>query len=387
MILPADVVGPRYTMRESCRGCGHPEFVSVLDLGHQPLANGFRAKDDASPEYRFPLHLVRCPVCELVQLTCVVDPQVLYGQHYPYRSGYSDAWVQHCHALAKQIGKGKSVLEIGCLDGVLLRHCRDNGCTVLGIDPSAPPLEIPVLRELFTRETRPGQFDVVVAQNVLGHVDDARGFLQGVQFALQSGGEAIIECPWVVELIDGVEWDTVYHEHLSYWGLRPLMRLAREVGLAVTRVQSFPALHGGLMRYTLRHMGQREDPSVQALYADEQMEASDWKRFRVTAEEQALTWNHWFTITDHRIAAFGASAKLNTFLNSLPDKPPIICLFDDIPAKRGLVSPGWRFPVVEPSREALAQIDTLLVGASNWKTAIEARARDLGFRGDVRSLW
>ena len=120
--------GTRYTIRKTCRACGSGPLLPVLDLGEQPLANGFRPVEQfGQPEATYPLSLWRCGYCELVQLNVVVDPKVMYGPSYPYRSGYSEGWALHCHGLAQEIGKGKRVLEIGCLDGVMLRHCRDNG--------------------------------------------------------------------------------------------------------------------------------------------------------------------------------------------------------------------------------------------------------------------
>jgi SAM-dependent methyltransferase len=383
-----------YTTRTTCRACNGVSLHSVLDLGNQPLANGFRKPEQfGQPETRYPLHLMRCGDCELVQLSGVVDPKIMYGGHYPYRSGFSEGWALHCHDLAKEIGKGKRVLEIGCLDGVMLRHCRDNGCEVGGVDPSSPVVDLPIIREFFDRNFRifnGYQADVIVAQNVFGHVDDARGFLEGVLANLAPNGTCIIECPHVVDLIDGVEWDTVYHEHLSYWGLRPLMRLAKTVGLDVTKVKYFQHIHGGSMRYYLQRATEVDvvGAHVYATWEDEEMGDRDWKRFLSTTYEQIGYWDAEFkALKTARVAAYGASAKLNTFLNALPERPPLTAVFDDNPAKIGLLTPGWGFQVQAPLRDRLETLDVLLVGAPNWIESIEAKARLSGFKGEVRSLW
>jgi SAM-dependent methyltransferase len=391
-----------YRTLSGCRGCGTSHLISVLDMGTQPLANGLRRAGDPTIETRYPLHLERCASCELVQLSVAVDPDILYGNHYPYRSGVNDGWAFHCHELAKEMGKGseygpinpqnrqegprKAVLDIGCLDGVLLRECRDRGWTVQGIDPSAPEADLPIRRERFMRNTQIGQYDVIVAQNVFGHVDDAEGFLVGIQRALQSDGYAVIECPWVVDLIDGVRWDTIYHEHLSYWGLRPLARLCQKVGLQVTATRAFPDLHGGTMRYTLAHDGPVFHPQVANTWDDEEMDDWSWQRVRDVFHEQVSNWNGVLQGTA-RTAAFGASAKLNTFLNALPDRPRLEAVFDDTPAKQGMVTPGWGFPILAPTEATLQDLDVLLIGSANWRTALEQRARSLGFRGEVVSLW
>lgn len=377
---------------EHCRACEGPSLLSVLDLGEQPLANGFRKPGDESAEPRYPLHLVRCIDCELLQLTVVVDPKVMYGPHYPYRSGYSEGWDLHCHGLAKEIGKGKRVLEIGCLDGVLLRHCSANGCDALGVDPSSPVTTVPILREFWGPDIvlpKP-LYDVIVAQNVFGHVDDARGFLRAVRKYLDANGVCIIECPWVVAMIDGVEWDQVYHEHLSYWGLRPMMRAAQAERLVVKDIEYFAGLHGGTMRYYLAHPNKHKNVRLYEKYRDEEMGDDDWKRFNDRACSQVREWEDNFMrwSTDCRqVAAYGASAKLNVFLNALDVPPGLRFIFDDSPVKQGLLTPGWHIPVVAPSRERMQDLDVLLIGAANWQPEIERKAKALGFKGEVRALW
>ncbi len=387
------VQGETFTKRDTCRACESPHLVSVLDLGDQPLANGFiRPAENDGLEARYPLHLVRCLDCELLQLTVVVRPNILYGPQYPYRSGYSEGWALHCHTLAKEIGKNKRVLEIGCLDGVMLKHCRENGCDVQGVDPSSPVIDLPIVRE-FWREGIPLphlHYDVIVAQNVFAHVDDAKGFLREARRRLDSSGILIIECPWVVDMIDGVQWDQVYHEHLSYWGLRSMMRIAQAERLVVKEIRYFQHLHGGTMRYYLAHPHKHVNAKLYERWRDEEMGDDDWKRFNLTASEQVRTWGDSFAAMaagNLLVAAYGASAKLNVFLNAMDTKPPLLCILDDNPGKVGLLTPGWHIPVLAPTRERMKDLDTLLIGAANWKAEIEAKARNLGFKGEVRALW
>jgi SAM-dependent methyltransferase len=372
-----------------CRVCNNDDLISVLDLGVQPLANGFRQPIDfGKPEPRYPLHVLQCSDCGLVQLDGVVDPTIMYGSHYPYRSGYSEGWALHCHALAKEIGQGKRVLEIGCLDGVMLRHCRDNGCDVQGIDPSAPAgLEIPISREFFTSKLdchRP--YDYVIAQNVFGHVDDVHDFMEGVVFHLAPEGACIIECPWVADLVNNAEWDTVYHEHLSYWGVKPMMRLAKDVGLCVNAVKHFPEIHGGTLRYYLSRRP-TIDMKVFDYWGQEEFDSEDWAELRSQFSMGVIDAEVYFAQSGPRIAGYGASAKFNTYLNALPTRPPLVGIFDDNPHKVGLLTPGWGFHVLPPTRDRLEQVDVLLVGAPNWKEGIEKKARERGFTGEVRSLW
>jgi SAM-dependent methyltransferase len=370
-----------------CRACGGEDLRLALDLGYQPLANRFVTEEQCEwQEPDYPLHLVRCLTCGLAQLDTVVDPNLLYGPNYAYRSGYSEGWVKHCDALAGEID-GRSVLEVGCLDGVLLEACALHGSTVTGCDPSAPD-DVPAERTLFTRDTRLGKFDTIVAQNVFGHVDDAKGFLQGVAENLAPHGQAIIEVPWVVPMVCEGRWDTIYHEHLSYWGMRGMCRIANGAGFSVSDVKHFPELHGGTVRYYL-DTGFDHTDEVERLWAIEQaVSDDDWTRFAIRAMGDIKRWDAYLQNPQRKaIAAYGASAKLNTFLNALPNRPSIIGVFDDNPSKWNLYTPGWHLPVLKPTEATMREVEVLLIGAGNWHQALEDKAIALGFAGETVSLW
>jgi hypothetical protein len=382
-----------YERRYTCRACCESDLRPGLDLGTQPLANALLSAEDlAKPELRVPLNMVVCPRCGLAQLTHVVDPDVLYGPHYPYRSGTSQGWRDHCWDLANEAGfRQAAVLDIGCLDGVLLQAFKQKGAFITGCDPSMPA-DVPGKRELFGSDTRFNtRFDLITATNVFGHVDDARGFLEGVKANLVQDGTAIIECPWIVDLVDRRAWDTIYHEHLSYWGLHAMARIAGRAGLYVSRVRHFPHLHGGTMRYYLGHKEQIQtfDSSFCPVWwAEEDLGAESWEQFRNEQHNTVQAWTRYFAYAGNKqIAAFGAAAKFSTLLNSLPERPPILAVFDDTPSKQGRFTPGWHLPILAPTELALSGIDELVIGAPNWKDEIEQRARSLGFRGDVVSPW
>jgi SAM-dependent methyltransferase len=371
-----------------CRACDGTDLQSVLDLGNQPLANRFVTEEQCEwQEPDYPLHLVRCLTCGLAQLDTVVDPKVLYGPSYPYRSGYSEGWRKHCEALAEEIGPGKAVLDIGCLDGVLLQACHAHGSIGMGCDPSGTqPF---VQQKLFDHDTRfPQPFDVIVAQNVFGHVDDAKGFLEGVAENLAPHGQCIIEVPWVVPMVCEGRWDTIYHEHLSYWGFVPLKRLAKQVGFRVRGATYFPDLHGGTLRYRLIHDdGCFSQANIHAV-VEKRLTDDDWGRFAIRAMGDIKRWDAYLQNPQRRaIAAYGASAKLNTFLNALPNRPSIIGVFDDNPAKWNLYTPGWHLPVLKPTEATMREVEVLLIGAGNWHDELEAKAEALGFKGEVVSLW
>jgi SAM-dependent methyltransferase len=386
-----------YERRYTCRACMESDLKPVLDLGVQPLANGLLTPQQLHEvELKVPLQLVRCPRCGLGQLTHVVDPDVLYGPEYPYRSGMSQGWYHHCEALAAEAAYPDAfALDIGCLDGVMMRSMGSRGASVVGCDPSAQDdTDLLLLPYLFGSDTRIGQFDIITAQNVFGHVDDARGFLEGVAANLAPDGIAIIEAPWIVDMVKNGAWDTIYHEHLSYWGIKPMCQVAGRAGLTVSRIQHFPDLHGGTLRYYLTHKGTAVVQEInanmcRAWMAEDELDDAAWDAFQDRSYEAIQAWTRYFADTVHRkqVMGYGAAAKFNTLLNSLENRPTLLAIFDETESKIGKFTPGWHIPILRPTELALSACDEIVVGASNWKEEIEAKTRKLGFTGSVVAPW
>lgn len=379
----------------ACRVCDGTSMQSVLDLGHQPLANRLVSQEQLeSVEVTYPLHLVRCNRCSHFQLTHTVDPEILYHD-YPYASGHSEGWHTHSKALAEEIAAlypSGDVLDVAANDCTLLGWCHSLGLSVIGVEPARNlgTKGLPVVREFFSLATAErclnGPYQAVVAQNVFGHVDDPRDFLAGVARVLSEGGVAIIECPWIVDLLRSCRWDTVYHEHLSYWGVTTLERAAKAAGLCVNGVKYFPELHGGTMRYYLSHKpnwvgnhGVYEIACSEAL-----IPMGGIYRFQEQHERSIYEWSRYFLKNTKVLAGFGASAKSATFLNAFKVRPPLTCIFDDSPLKQGLYTPGWHYPIVKPT-DMISEAEELINLAPNWP--LEERARALGFAGEVKNLW
>jgi SAM-dependent methyltransferase len=237
----------------------------VLSLGSTPLANALLTASQLSePEPRYPLDLVFCPDCALVQITETVPPTVLFSD-YVYFSSFSDQAVEHARRLAERVvaerglGESSLVIEIASNDGYLLQHYARSGVPVLGIEPArnvaavATSRGIPTVNDFFgpdvaTTLAASGQrADVVHSHNVLAHVPDLNGFVSGLRQVLRPSGRAIVEVPWVRELVRNVEFDTIYHEHLCYFSLTALVTLFERHRLVVTDVEVVP-IHGGSLR-------------------------------------------------------------------------------------------------------------------------------------------
>lgn len=397
-----------------CRACGESGLVVYLDLGEQPLANAFLTKEQlAEPEFTAPLSIARCPRCGLSQLTRVVDPEYIF-RDYAYASGHAQGWRDHCAGLAMEIRRlfphklpdqFPLLCDIACNDGTLLQVCRDHGIRGYGVDPALNLNTgmIPVIRDFWGVDLAyhcldfPGRPDVIVAQNVLGHVDDVHDFLTGIAVALAHGGVAIIECPHIHSLLMAGAFDTIYHEHLSYWSLTALIAAANRADLRVVQVQMFPAIHGGTCRYYLRHAREYENARPDGIRA-----MLDWERrtltawlYRSFAERVTLDMRRLHELLQagdvFRTYAFGASAKstvlLNTFRRRATHPASLIqAIFDDTPAKHGKFTPGVHLSV-RPVPNDMSLIDTLVIGSANWADELKAKAELRGFRGRYIIPW
>jgi SAM-dependent methyltransferase len=250
----------------ACRSCGQPNLVEVLSLGTIPLANRFLAPDQLEdPEPVFPLDLAFCPKCSLLQITETVPPEVLFRE-YLYFSSFSDTVLHQSEKLAgrliaeRQLNRQSLVVEIASNDGYLLQYYKNTGIPVLGIEPAVNVARVarekrgvPTLSEFFGKELahelkHSGRSaDVIHAHNVLAHVSDLNGVVTGIGVLLKEEGVAVIEVPYVKDMIDQLEFDTIYHEHLCYFSLTALAGLFRKHGLIIQDVERIP-IHGGSLR-------------------------------------------------------------------------------------------------------------------------------------------
>lgn len=376
----------------------------MLDLGPTPLANRVLPPEAVDePEPTFPLAVVVCERCALVQLTETVPPETLFSE-YVYLSGVSDTVVEHMRTHAVELmadldlGPDQLVVEIASNDGTLLRPFHEAGVGVLGIEPAANiaamcaargiPTEVAFFgREVGERLAADGvRADVVLANNVLAHVPDPVGFVAGIAAILADDGIARIEVPYVVDLVDNVEFDTIYHEHLMYWSLFALKALAVRAGLVLTDVERLP-IHGGSLRITLAH---RSDPEgmtrVDALLTDEASRAVHTPAFYAGFGERVRSLGHQLRTvlrklrrSGHRIAAYGASAKGATLLNGFGiDGELVEYVVDRAHTKQGLLTPGTHLRIHAPEHLAQDAPDFALLLA--WNHADEILAQQSAFR-------
>ena len=388
----------------TCRGCGKSGLAVVLDLGEQPLANAILKESDlALPEPRFPLAMAYCPECWLVQITENVPPEVLFRE-YTYFSSVSDAFVEHSRVIAERLiaqralGPDSLVIELASNDGYLLQHYARAGVPVLGIDPARNIAEVatargvPTLAEFFTRDlaeelaTSGRTADVVHANNVIAHIPDLNGFVAGIARVLKPGGVAVIETPYLRRLVEQLEFDTIYHEHLFYHSLTALSGVFERNGLTVVDVEMLP-VHGGSLRvFAMRTGAGQAGAAVRSLLAEESAiglcSAAYYAAFagRVAALGVELK----ATLADlkaqgHTIAAYGAAAKGAVLLNAFGiGTDTIEFVADRSPHKQGFLMPGVHIPIVDPDQLVARHPEECLLLA--WNFADEILAQQAQYR-------
>jgi SAM-dependent methyltransferase len=395
-------------IHDRCRICGSTGLVRYLDMGATPLANSYLTDEQLrTPEAVAELALQVCVGCGLSQLTRVVDRDLMF-RNYIYVSSTSQTLRDHCAKLAvtamrtAAAAPGDLALDIASNDGLLLSCFRSLGMRVIGVDPArnlaaeATAQGIPTIAEYWNPALageiieRYGLPMTITAQNVLGHVDDLHEFVRAVEIALSRQGIFIIEVPYVVDFIQRNEFDTAYHEHLSYFGLSPMCELLRTRALDVFDVDHFPDIHGGTIRVFACHAGtRRQSERVTAMLDAERAfgmtDPSIYLAFGQRVRRNMSELAHLLTTLrseGKRIWAYGASAKGNTLMNFSGMKAETVpMVVDDNPKKWGLYTPGARMRIVGPAELAAAEVDHLLLLAWNFESEIVKRSRAAGYRG------
>jgi len=391
-----------------CRSCGHTDLDTVLDLGTTALADRMLYKKQLDePEPTFPLEVVFCPQCSLVQIMETVDPEVLFDEDYPYFSSFSNYLLEHSkknvlELIARRgLDASSYVIELASNDGYLLKNYVDNGVPVLGIDPvpalceAAENIGVPSRSEFFGLEVAKGlvaegkQADIIHANNVLAHVADTNGFVAGIATLLKDDGMAVIEFPYVRDLIDHCEFDTIYHEHLCYFSVTAVDHLLRRHGLYLNDCWRLP-IHGGSLRLFVE---KKDAPlaSVTELLAEERELGLDrleyYREFSDRVETLKIDLLKMLTdlkADGKRLVAYGAAAKGSTMINYVGIGPDILDFVADKNVhKQGRYMPGQKIPIVAAEKIQAEQPDYVLLLPWNLETEILAQEqafRDAGGR-------
>lgn len=381
--------------RQTCRICGSHDLEKYLDLGLMPMANNLDFTSRLAREKeRFPLQVNFCKRCFLSQLSIVVDPQKMFS-YYTYRSSINEGYVKHCRGMAKQfmtelnLNKDSFIIDIAGNDGTLLKEFKSEiGLKVLNVDPAsnlasiAEANGIETVNEFWGPEVakniieKHGQADVITATNVFAHVDGVADFLIACQAAIKLDGTIVLEFPYLIDFINNYEYDTIYFEHLSYFGIAPLYSLCKRFGLSILKIEK-QNIHGGTVRV---YIGQRRTPhtSVNEFLQMEQTQGfhsiDKYQEWSVAVNKSINNFSTFITnlkMQGSKIAAFAASAKGNTLLNSAGMTTDIIdYIADETPEKIGKFSPGTGIPIVNKHEIEINPPDYLIILSWNFKDEI-----------------
>jgi SAM-dependent methyltransferase len=381
----------------ACRFC-HGSTDVIISLGMMPLANGLTLHvEEKSAKY--PLEVVLCRDCGLAQLRTLIDPKELFCD-YVYFSSHGQAMVDSskglCHRIIPTLDQNALVVEIASNDGYLLKNYVAAGVDVLGIDPAANIADVavkngvPTLCTFFGKDlaqdlrSQGKQADIIHANNVMAHVPDINGFVAGIKILLKPHGQAIIEVPYLKELVSRLAFDTIYHEHVYYFGMKTLRQLFDGHGLVISSVEELD-LHGGSLRLFLHHQDvAKMSPRVQEMIHEEELMGLYTLTTYQDFMKQLDAWKDDLHQTLHtlkeegkKIVAYGASAKGTTLLNYVSvGKDLLEFIVDKSPTKQGKYAPGTGLEIKAPSALLKNGITHALLLSWNFANEIMEEQRE-----------
>ncbi len=392
-----------------CRHCAAPLSHRFLDLGFAPPSNAYLSAGDLRrPEKTYPLRVLVCERCWLVQTEDYAGADELFSPDYAYFSSTSSGWLQHAARYTQEMTRrlaldaSSLVIEVASNDGYLLKNFVAAGIPCLGIEPTASTaaaaeaLGIPVLREFFgealgRRLAGEGQqADLIAGNNVYAHVPDINDFTRGLRAALKPRGTITLEFPHLMRLVEHCQFDTVYHEHFSYLSLAAVQRIFEAAGLRECDVEELPT-HGGSLRVFGCHAAdpRATTPAVGALLAEEERRGlrtlATYQAFQARADrvkDELVRFLIEAKRAGRKVAAYGAAAKGNTLLNYggiKPDLLPFVC--DAAAAKQGKYMPGSHIPILPPAALLEQQPDDVLILPWNIADEVRRQLHEAGLRG------
>lgn len=386
-----------------CHMCKHAELVTVLDLGFHPHSDAFLRKEQLNEfEATYPLRLVHCPQCGLLQIDYFVDPGILYQEEYLYQSSTTETGRKHYTEMARgirdrfAIKSGALAVDIGSNVGVLLSGFKEVGLKVLGVDPAQKIAEIAnkngieTIVDFFSAAVgksireRYGAASVITGTNVFAHLHDLDDAVAGMKFLLEESGVIVIEAPYALPLIKNLEYDTIYHQHIAYLSVRPMKEYFLRVGLELFDVEE-NSMHGGTLRYYVGNPGKHPVQKSVQKYLDEEeafglYNMARLEQFAREVREQKIALVELLLQLKRqgkRVVALSAPAKGNTLLNYCHlDGSYLEYATEKNPLKIGRFTPGMHLPIYSDDSLSSDKPDVVLILAWNFAEEIIAKLGD-----------
>ncbi len=364
-----------FTLRKTCRFCQGTNLSKFLDLGIVPLAGGFLREEDFDHEKYYPLTLNFCRDCSLVQVGEVVSGDVLFNESYFFHSSAIGTLVDHFKRFAQEIYNRflknisqPSILEIGCNDGVLLRPLYELGVCTIGVDPAPNVVnkidstKTTVINDFFTEriakriKEKSGNVDAILSSYSFAHIDDMVDVMKGVKTLLKKDGVFIVEIYYLGTILDGMQYDMIYHEHMSYYSIHALMAFLKQYDMEIFDVEFIPGVRAGSIRFYAKNIGQREEsisPAVVEMVNNERDKGyNNVDIYKEYANKVESTKKQIIELLDSlkregkKIIGYGASGRGTTIMNYCGiDRKYIDYIVDDAPAKHGFFTPGTHLPI------------------------------------------
>ena len=377
-----------YNKRVSCASCGGRSFETILNLGDVPLAGYFPNKDELKTQSKYPLSLLVCNDCKLVQTDSVINPKLLF-EDYRYLS--SVGLSNHFEGVADLLNerydvRDKNILEIGCNDGVLLEPLQKLGALVEGVDPAINVVKLAKNKGLqvyndffdeitFGDDKFKSKYDLVISNNTFAHIIDVQSVIRGIHHVLKPSGDFIFEVHYLKSLIDGKQWDNVYHEHIFYYSITALRNLFQRHNMTLVDFEEIP-IHSGSIRVTVRNRNTYESQKVLDRIELESKtigNVSYLKKYGEDVKKHISEFNE--TIeklsSKYTIAGYGASGRANMFCNLTNiNKDVVKFIVDESPERCGRYIANTEIPIVSPSALKDSYVDLIIIFAWNYSKMI-----------------
>jgi SAM-dependent methyltransferase len=389
---------------QSCRICKNVNFVKILELGDNALANSFLKREGFLSEKVYPLDIYFCKDCRLVQLGELVPPEIMFS-NYLYVSGTSDTMKKHFMEFANNIIQKISkfqdplIVDVGSNDGTLLKGFLNHPVKILGVDPSdiaklAQKNGIETVNDFFNKETAQkivqdkGKAKAILGANVFAHTPDLDSFMEGINILLDEDGIFVIEFPYLVNLLKGMEFDTMYHEHVYHFSIMPLMVLFKKFGFEIFEIKE-TSVHGGSLRIFVRKGNGKSPENIQQVIdLEKKMELDLVKTYITFAKKvEKVRSDLKKILTDiksdgKKIVGYGAAAKASTLLSYCKiESDTLEYIADKNPLKQNLYTPGTHIPVVSPKKILETKPDYLLILAWNMADEIIYQQKEFQDKG------